>query len=821
MADKKTRADLEIVFSSGKIPTQSNFADFIATGINQKDDGLQKAGDTPLKIQAPITVETDAKTPKDLILFYEKFEDDAAKWKMSSRSGGLEIGRGAQPDFIIDANGNVGIGTTDVKAKLHVVGGAIMPAEGNSESAGIMFPPDVFSGSGDRAYIRYYRRGESGEATTLEIANKNDADDHISLTAGGGVGIGTTTPGFPLTFSDALGDKISLWGQSGASYGFGIQSSLLQIHTDADSADIAFGSGSSSSFKETMRIKGNGKVGIGTNPMGALDVKGAANIWAGTAYAMRQGFMMPGSLTIGNIEANFGGGNSWNSNTAGLLLETLDNTEIAVHDAGTRVASLMYFEGGANKNSITIGRDMGWGSVGTLILNGKVGIGTVNPLGPLSVGDSSVDGSDGYLVIGKKKGGSTRHLRMGYDDAFNFVIGDYGYNNTAATWSSQFAIHWQAPAKSLYINPNGSIGIGTTNPSGSLNISEATGTAANGSQGTIIIDHENNGGASSIIFRSRYNRGSDFGYIQYQEASEIGGSGEASRFIIGVENDADDHLILKASGNVGINTMNPRVPLEVVGYKNIPLVNSPDGFGPNTGFTNWGDHGGNFNLSILTEQWIAGAGIVANSDRRIKEIIGLSDTAKDLEIIGKMRVTDYRPLDKRAEGNSLRRGFIAQEVLKVFPQAVGERTNVIPDIYSNAASFVFDEKEKTLSIIMPEAHTLAAGEVVQIITEDGSKTITVAAVPTSNSFVADKFEKEPQRVFVYGRQVEDFLTVNYDQIFSTGIGAIQELNKIVASMDAQIKKLRRRLSAQDKRLAKLEANEKTFNGSRAFGAIGL
>lgn len=82
------------------------------------------------------------------------------------------------------------------------------------------------------------------------------------------VGIGTSTSGFPLGFKDELGDKISLYGESGASFGFGIQDNLLQIHTQATNSDIAFGSGSSSNFNETMRIKGNGNVGIGNSTPG-------------------------------------------------------------------------------------------------------------------------------------------------------------------------------------------------------------------------------------------------------------------------------------------------------------------------------------------------------------------------------------------------------------------------------------------------------------------------------------------------------------------------------------------------------------------------
>jgi hypothetical protein len=81
--------------------------------------------------------------------------------------------------------------------------------------------------------------------------------------SGGNIGIGTNTPGFPLSFLSNSGDKISLWGQSGAHYGFGIQGGQLQIHTDIAASDILFGYGTSAAFTERMRIKGNGYVGIG------------------------------------------------------------------------------------------------------------------------------------------------------------------------------------------------------------------------------------------------------------------------------------------------------------------------------------------------------------------------------------------------------------------------------------------------------------------------------------------------------------------------------------------------------------------------------
>jgi hypothetical protein len=97
------------------------------------------------------------------------------------------------------------------------------------------------------------------------------------------IGLGTTTPNFPLSFTNVLGDKIALWDSgSGNSFGFGMQSNQLQIHTDATNSDIVFGTGSSTSFAETMRIKGTGNVGIGTNDSTAkLSIAGVTNYNSG------------------------------------------------------------------------------------------------------------------------------------------------------------------------------------------------------------------------------------------------------------------------------------------------------------------------------------------------------------------------------------------------------------------------------------------------------------------------------------------------------------------------------------------------------------
>lgn len=107
--------------------------------------------------------------------------------------------------------------------------------------------------------------------------NTQILSERMRISHNGNVGIGTTTPGFPLNFSDLVGDKISLFGQSGNHFGLGINNNLMMIHTDVAGSDIAFGHGAFGAFTETIRIKGNGNLGIGTNdPQAKLHVNGTS-----------------------------------------------------------------------------------------------------------------------------------------------------------------------------------------------------------------------------------------------------------------------------------------------------------------------------------------------------------------------------------------------------------------------------------------------------------------------------------------------------------------------------------------------------------------
>lgn len=198
-----------------------------------------------------------------------------------SPGGGSSQWQGADGGPISYIKGNVGIGTTNPKAKLQVDSGAIMPSFGNSETAGIMFPKDPGGGGGDAAWIRYYKR--EGEATTLEIGISNDQDDHIYLNPSGNVGINTKKPEAILhivgpreRFSNPnIGGEIKLFTTSGLgddfSYNGGADSVFGFTHYGNKNGDTKFQwQAPNGQLTELLRLINNGEVKV----PGSLFVKG-------------------------------------------------------------------------------------------------------------------------------------------------------------------------------------------------------------------------------------------------------------------------------------------------------------------------------------------------------------------------------------------------------------------------------------------------------------------------------------------------------------------------------------------------------------------
>ncbi len=168
----------------------------------------------------------------------------------------------------------------------------------------------------------------------------------------------------------------------------------------------------------------NGFMGVSTSvPLATLHVQGGGLVCGGTNYANTNGYMASGSLTLGTITKNYGGGTGgWNTNTAGLLMECLDNTEIAVHDSGTTVASFMYY----GSNVFTIGRNMGFGGGASPVNFASY----INITGTNGTNTRIGGTSDGTIYWSNPNGSNTHWGYPSGGGSDNYIRGTQTYINT-------------------------------------------------------------------------------------------------------------------------------------------------------------------------------------------------------------------------------------------------------------------------------------------------------------------------------------------------------------------------------------------------------
>ena len=142
-----------------------------------------------------------------------------------------------------------------------------------------------------------------------------------------------------------------------------------------------------------------------------------------------------------------------------------------------------------------------------------------------------------------------------------------------------------------------------------------------------------------------------------------------------------------------------------------------------------------------------------------------------------LNVTDYQFRDSIAAGDAQVKGFIAQEVEKIYPQAVSKQTNWIPNIYQFAKNVMIDPASKEICFEITKPEEIKKGDKLKIITPNNLSVSKEVFAINGNVITLKDWTETTASLFVYGKEVDDFRIVDYDRIFTLGISSIQELGK--------------------------------------------
>jgi hypothetical protein len=161
--------------------------------------------------------------------------------------------------------------------------------------------------------------------------------------------------------------------------------------------------------------------------------------------------------------------------------------------------------------------------------------------------------------------------------------------------------------------------------------------------------------------------------------------------------------------------------------------------------------------------------------------------------------------------------MIAQQVEKVYPQVVAKHVDFIPNVYRTTNAITKIAVGTLLHF--DTAHGLSAGaKRLQLLTsgDHAMQKVGIVSIPSARDVVIDVPQLNGDKVFVFGEEVDDFRTVDYDGLTTLNISATQEIAKrlakqqaelaaLVADKDAQLADLRDQLAQQQARIAEFES----------------
>jgi hypothetical protein len=180
------------------------------------------------------------------------------------------------------------------------------------------------------------------------------------------------------------------------------------------------------------------------------------------------------------------------------------------------------------------------------------------------------------------------------------------------------------------------------------------------------------------------------------------------------------------------------------------------------------------------------------SDRRIKKNIEPLKGETSLEVLRTMIPVRYQLKDCLKEVY----GFIAQDLSKSIPSAVTSHTRVIPNIYDsgncegsvltfstfNTSELSYDSSKKLYDKIKIDEKVV---RILEVLDETRVKLDTELS----------------GKVFVFGQEVHDMLSIDNHQIFTVTTSAVKELDVKVNQLEEENKSLQERIRILEEKLS--------------------
>ena len=195
---------------------------------------------------------------------------------------------------------------------------------------------------------------------------------------------------------------------------------------------------------------------------------------------------------------------------------------------------------------------------------------------------------------------------------------------------------------------------------------------------------------------------------------------------------------------------------------------------------------GNLNLSISCKQsiHIVSGELLVSSDSRIKKNIEELDDSECLDVIRNLGVKKYKYRDPISRGtDQYVRGFIAQDVSSIIPNSVKLSNNYIPNVY-NLGNTNLESNSNSSNIYIISSNNSIVLEKQKDITkillydeEDNRIETTLKEQINSNTIKIETDKQLTSNVFIYGEEVYDFNTLDKNTIYTTAVGALQEVDR--------------------------------------------